>query len=84
MTTWTNQPPTSNSWTESSPNSASWDSSNPTTYSRLLQEDGSFLLQENLFYILLNNYEWSSISQNSGGFVEVSPTNASWSETNPN
>lgn len=84
MTTWTNQSPILASWTESRPNSNSWDSSNPTIYSRLLQEDGSFLLQENLFYILLNNYEWSSILQNSGGFIEVSPTNTLWSQSNPN
>ena len=84
MTTWTNQPPTSESWTESNPNSALWASSSPTINSKLLQEDGYYLLQEDEYYILLDGYEWDSSSQSSGGFVEDPPTNASWSISTPN
>jgi len=82
--TWTPISPSSSSWSLDNPNSSSWDSSTPLVQSRMLQEDGSFLLQEDLFYILLNDYDWSSLSEDSGNFVIDNPTNTNWTESIPN
>jgi len=82
--TWTKQIPSSGSWNNEDPTSASWSGKEPLVFSRLLHEDGSFLLQEDLFFILLNNYDWSSLNQNTSDFVKVDPTVATWTESIPN
>jgi hypothetical protein len=76
--TWTKQTPTSPSWNQDSAGSSSW--SKTTSHSKLLQENGSCILQEIGALLLLEELvAWAKDISN-GSWGKETPVSVSWSK----